>query len=146
VRYGWRNITIDVDIKADPEPPGVFEAIASLKKELDINVELASPDLFIPAIPGWRDRSIFIAQHGPVKFFHYDPYGQALAKLQRRHDRDLLDVRCLRRQGLIQSERLLEMFALIEPELIRYPAVDVDSFRSAVMEFSRDSSADRNDR
>src|SRR5947208_2214352 len=61
--YNWRATTIDVDIKPDPEPPGLFEAIATLKEELDINVELASPDQFIPAIPGWRERSLFIAHH-----------------------------------------------------------------------------------
>jgi hypothetical protein len=88
--HGWRAMTIDIDLKPDPEPAGLYEAIAMLKDELDVNVELESPDDFIPAIPGWRDRSLFIARHGEVDFFHYDPYGQALSKLQRRHDRDLL--------------------------------------------------------
>src|SRR5437868_11906229 len=68
VLHQWRSMTIDVDLKPDPEPPGLFEALAALKNELDINVELASPDQFIPAIPGWRERSLFIAQHGAVKF------------------------------------------------------------------------------
>ena len=40
--HGWRSTTIDVDLKPDPEPPGLFEALAVLKDELDINVELAS--------------------------------------------------------------------------------------------------------
>ncbi len=44
VWYGWRPSSIDVDIKLDPEPAGVFEAIARLKNELQINIELASPD------------------------------------------------------------------------------------------------------
>src|SRR5277367_4252220 len=87
VLHGWRTMTIDIDIKPDPEPPGLFEAIASLKEELEVNVELASPDQFIPAIPGWRERSLFIATHGLIEFLHYDPYGQALAKLQRGHER-----------------------------------------------------------
>jgi hypothetical protein len=77
--HGWRSTTIDVDLKPDPEPPGLFEALAVLKDELDINVELASPDQFIPAVPGWRERSLFIARHGQIEFFHYDPYGQALS-------------------------------------------------------------------
>jgi hypothetical protein len=135
VLHGWRPMTIDIDIKPDPEPPGLFEALASLKEELNLNVELASPDQFIPAIPGWRERSLFIAQYGPVKFFHYDPWGQALSKLQRRHDRDLRDVCSLLESGLIQKDRLWEMFQQIEPQLIRYPAIDPASFRAAVMEF-----------
>ena len=135
VLYGWRASTIDVDIKPDPEPAGLFEALVVLKDELDINVELASPDDFIPAIPGWRERSLFIVRHGLLDFFHYDPYGQALSKLQRKHDRDLIDVEALVRHGLIERERLREMFIQIEADLIRYPAIDPASFRDAVIEF-----------
>jgi hypothetical protein len=135
VLHGWRTTTIDVDIKPDPEPAGLFEAIALLKDELDINVELASPDQFIPALPGWRERSPFIAQHGLIAFYHYDPYGQALAKLQRGHERDLQDVQSLLYCGLIQLEELRELFHSIEPQLIRYPAIDPAVFRAAVNGF-----------
>lgn len=98
-------------------------------------MELASPDEFIPAVPGWRERSLFIARHGWIDFFHYDPYGQALSKLQRRHDRDLTDARFLLEKGLIRVPELRKMFVLIEPELIRYPAVDPGSFRKSVNDF-----------
>ena len=77
--HGWRPTTIDIDLKPDPEPAGLFEALAVLKEELDVNLELASPDNFIPALPGWRERSLFIARHAQLEFFHYDPYGQALS-------------------------------------------------------------------
>ena len=135
VLHDWRQMTVDVDIKPDPEPLGLFEALAMIKDEIDINVELASPDNFIPAIPGWRERSLFIARHGPVEFFHYDPYGQALSKLQRRHERDLQDVQSLCKSGLVAKPRLREMFAVIKPQLIRYPAIDPASFERAVEEF-----------
>jgi hypothetical protein len=138
VLHGWRRMTIDVDLKPDPEPPGLFEALAQLKDELDLNVELASPDDFIPALPGWQARSLFIARHGPVEFFHYDPYAQALSKLQRSHDRDLDDVRSLLRAGLIRKDRLRDLFGLIEPQLIRYPALDPASFRETVTRFCDD--------
>lgn len=138
VLYGWRDMTIDVDIKPDPEPPGLFEALAQLKNELDVNVKLAAPDQFIPPVPGWRERSVFIAKHGHVNFFHYDPYGQVLSKLQRRHDRDLRDVRSFLQQGLIEISRLREMFHQIEPQLIRYPAIDAATFRAAVAQFCHD--------
>jgi hypothetical protein len=133
--HGWRSTTIDIDLKADPEPRGFFEALARLKEELDVNLELASPDLFIPAVPGWRERSLFIARHASVEFFHYDPYAQALAKLQRGHERDLQDVRCLCRDGLVLRPRLLDLFRSIQPDLVRYPAVDGPSFEAAVLEF-----------
>ena len=135
VLHGWRSMTIDVDLKPDPEPDGLFEAIAALKDELDLNTKLASPDEFIPAIPGWRERSLFIARHGPLDFFHYDPYGQALSKLLRGFDRDLRDAEALRARGLIDSTKLCQMFALIEPKLIRFPAIDSSIFRESVNRF-----------
>ena len=139
VLHGWRTTTIDIDIKPDPEPAGLFEAIALLKDDLDVNVELASPDQFIPALPGWRERSLFIAVHGLIEFFHYDPHGQALAKLQRGHERDLRDVQFLLRAGLIQPDRLLELFQAIEPQLIRYPAIDPAAFRATVNQFCNEN-------
>lgn len=135
VWHNWRTMTIDVDIKPDPEPAGLFEALLQLKDELDINVELASPDQFIPAVPGWRERSVFIAQQGRIQFFHYDLYGQALSKLQRRHERDMRDVRSMLSVGMITTDYLLELFMCIEPQLIRYPAIDPASFRAAVRKF-----------
>ena len=139
VWHHWRPMTIDVDLKPDPEPAGLFEAMALLKNELDINVELASPDQFIPALPGWRERSRFIAQHGRVHFFHYDFYAQALSKLQRWHERDVRDVHSMLRSGMIEPGQLLELFAQIEPQLIRYPAIDPASFREAVATFCNET-------
>ncbi len=133
--HGWRTMTIDVDLKPDPEPAGFFEAIARLKDELDINVELAAPDQFIPALPGWRDRSLLIARHGSIEFFHYDLYSQALAKLQRSHSRDLNDARSMVRDGLVRPARLLELLEAITPGLIRFPAIDPASFRQRVLDF-----------
>lgn len=133
--HGWRPMTIDIDLKADPEPAGWFEALAILKDELSVNVELASPDHFIPELPGWRERSLFIARHGSLDFYHYDAYSQALAKLERGHERDLIDVSAMRRDGLIRAERLRELYSEIESELIRYPSIDPTSFRGAIETF-----------
>lgn len=133
--FGWRKATIDIDIKPDPEPPGLFEAIASLKESLDLNIELASPDQFIPAVPGWRERSIFIATHGSVSFYHYDLYSQALAKLQRGHARDLGDVQAMRSARFVEPAMLLGLFNQISPNLIRYPAVDAPTFERVVRQF-----------
>jgi hypothetical protein len=138
--HGWRSMTIDIDLKPDPEPLGFFEALATLKDELDINVKLASPDDFIPAIPSWRERSLFIGRYGQIEFYHYDPYGQALSKLQRRHERDLRDVRSMLGAKLITKPRLWEMFTLIKAQLIRYPAIDPATFENAVREFTQPGS------
>ena len=107
---------------------------ARLKDALNVNIELASPDLFVPALPGWQDRSRFIARHGQVSFLHYDFYGQALAKVERDHPRDRHDVACMLRDGLVVKARLRELFVSVEPQLIRYPAINAPSLRERVMD------------
>jgi hypothetical protein len=54
---GFREQTIDIDLKLDPEPLGAFESIAILKNRLNLNVKLASPDDFIPRTADWRERA-----------------------------------------------------------------------------------------
>jgi non-ribosomal peptide synthetase component F len=133
VLYGWRESTIDVDIKMVPDLDRVFRAIPEIKERLQINVELASPDDFIPVRDGWQDRSPFIAREGQLTFRHYDLYAQALAKIERAHAQDEGDVRELLDRGLVEPARLLEYFSAIEPRLYRFPAVDPGAFRRAVM-------------
>ena len=70
VLYGWRESTVDVDLKVVPDTGSLLRAIPQIKEDLGINVELASPDDFIPALPGWEDRSPFIARVGLVSFHH----------------------------------------------------------------------------
>ena len=132
---GWRSSTVDVDLKLDPEPEGIFEAIALLKNELQINIELSSPDQFLPPLPDWRTHSPFIARHGDVEFFHYDLRSQALAKLARAHDRDLLDVRAMLDRGLVTAEEIVDGLDQIRDQMIRYPALDAQSFELRVRRF-----------
>ena len=132
VLLGWRTSTLDVDLKVYPEQEEVLRAIASLKESLNMNIELASPDDFIPELPGWQDRSRFIARHGKLSFHHYDFYAQALAKIERGHDIDREDVRQLLEARLIEPQKLRELFDAIEPELYRYPAIGPQRFRRAV--------------
>ena len=132
VLLGWREATLDVDLKADPEPAGFFEALPQLKDAMDINVELASPADFVPVLPGWVERSVFIARHGRLEFFHYDFYSQALAKIERFHSRDQGDVAQMLAAGLVKRDRLLELFRIVEPKLIRFPAIDADALRRRV--------------
>lgn len=138
--HGWRPMTVDVDLKADPEPAGFFEAIATLKNELSVNIELASPSDFIPELPNWRERCIFITRHGLLDFYHYDPYSQALSKLERGHTRDHADVEAMLRDGLIRKDLLLELFLGIEPMLLRYPSLDPLSFHDIVENFCNSDS------
>lgn len=132
---GFREQTIDIDLKLDPEPQGAFEAIALLKNRLNLNVELASPDDFIPRGGDWRERSRHIASIGRVEFFHYDFSLQALAKLERGHNQDLQDVASLVRGGYVSLEELRKRFTEIEPQLLRYPAVDPQQFKKKLEDF-----------
>ncbi|HEX6047057.1 MAG TPA: DUF6036 family nucleotidyltransferase [Pyrinomonadaceae bacterium] len=140
VLLGWREATIDVDIKMVPELDEILRALPQLKEDLQLNIELASPDDFIPPVPGWEERSRFIAKVGSVEFFHYDFYSQALAKIERGHTTDMLDVRNMVENGLIEPSRLLELFSRIEDRLYKYPAVDAETFRAAVEAFVKETS------
>ncbi len=133
--HGWRQTTIDLDLKIVSATDAVLRELPHLKVRLEMNIELASPDDFIPALPGWESRSPLIAREGSIDFFHYDFYGQALAKLERSHRRDLDDVESMRASDLIEPEKLLAHFESIKNELYRYPAIDPASFRRTVVEW-----------
>jgi hypothetical protein len=132
VLLGWRTSTIDVDLKIVPQSDEILSSLPALKERLQMNIELASPDDFFPELPGWRERSRFIRQEGKLTFFHYDFYAQALAKIERGHQIDLQDVHELIQRGLVEPQRLLELFSAIENQIYRYPALDGPSFRRAV--------------
>jgi hypothetical protein len=134
VLLGWRTSTIDVDILFAPESDALLRAIPRLKDDLRINLELASPADFIPVPAGWEDRSLFVTREGRLSFFHFDPYSQALAKLERAHALDLEDVQALIERELIDPTQALSYFEEIEPELYRFPAVDPRGFRRRVEE------------
>jgi hypothetical protein len=132
VLQGWRRSTIDVDLKLVPDDDAVMRAIPELKERLSINIELASPDDFIPVREGWDARSPFIAQEGPLSFHHFDLVAQALAKIERGHQQDVEDVQTMLDRGLVTPGALREAFDAIQPKLYRYPAVDPAAFRRAV--------------
>lgn len=133
VLLDWRESTVDVDITIIPDDDRVLRVIPELKEALRINVELASPAHFIPPLPGWEDRSPFIAREGTLSFHHYDFYSQCLSKIERGHRKDLQDVAVMLSSGLVEPQRLRTLFEEIEPELYRYPAIDADTFRRAVL-------------
>jgi hypothetical protein len=132
VLLDWRSSTIDVDLKLVPESDELLKSLPGLKERLEMNIELASPDHFIPALPGWEQRSLYIQRHGNLSFFHYDFYAQALAKIERGHANDLVDVREMSNRRLIKPARLLDLFSAIEGAFYRYPAIDPSSFRQSV--------------
>jgi hypothetical protein len=137
VLVGWRRSTIDVDILLVPETERLLRAIQRLKDELRVNVEFASPADFLPIPAGWEERSIFAAREGRLTFSHFDPYSQALAKLERAHAQDLVDVHELVGRGFVERSRARLYFDEIEPQLYRFPAIDARAFRRRVEEALR---------
>ena len=132
---GIRDQTVDIDIKLDPEPKGVFESIAILKESLSISIELASPDQFVPALPDWKSRSEFITKCDQVEFFHYDFYGQAFAKIVRGHTVDLSDVRALILLGKVNISTLRELVQRAISEISRYPALNAPDVLASLNKF-----------
>ena len=142
VLEGWRPSTVDVDLRIEPESDEVLRAIRVTKEELGINVELASPMDFLPELPEWRERSRSRFREGNVTVLDTDFYSQALSKLERGLELDVTDVGEMVRRGLVEPQRLLELFAAIEPELFRFPAVDAASLRAKVERLAAAESGD----
>lgn len=132
VLHGWRDTTIDVDIKLMPDRDEILREIPRLKEKLNLNVELAAPSDFIPLPAGWEDRSPLIRREGKLSFHHFDPVAQALSKAERGHDQDIRDVKEMIAAGLVNPAEALIQFEAVEPELFRFPAIDPASFREAV--------------
>src|SRR4051812_5308219 len=133
--FGMRKKTIDLDIRFEPDPRGVFEAIAKLKNKLDINIELASPADFIPVTSDWKTKSIFIALIGHLGFYHYDLRAQALAKIERGYAQDIMDARGFLSAGKISKDGFQAYLLAVKPGFLRYPAIDVGSLEAKVKRF-----------
>jgi hypothetical protein len=129
VLEGWRQATVDVDLRFEPEADELLRALPALKESLDVNIELTSPPDFIPELPGWRERSPHVFREGGVDVHLFDPYSQALSKIERGFELDLSDVRTMIERGLVEPGRMRDFYDAIEPELYRYPAIDPPAFR-----------------
>lgn len=132
VLEGWRPSTVDIDVRFEPDDDAALRRIADLKERLNVNVELASPLDFLPPLDGWRERCRFRLRAGNLEVFDFDPYSQALSKLERGFDLDLRDVAEMVRAEHVDPALLLELFEGVEPELFRFPAVDPAQLRRAV--------------
>ena len=132
VLEGWREATIDVDLRFEPEADEMLRELPALKDRLGINIELVSPPDFIPELPGWRERSPLAFEEGRIAVHHFDFYSQALSKIERGFDQDLADVRSMLTSGLVEPLRLRALYEAIEPDLYRYPAIDPPAFTRKV--------------
>ena len=130
----WQAATPDINLVAEPESRELLESIPKLKEQLDISVEFASPAHFVPELPGWRDRSHWIAQHGAIQVYHYDFVSQVVAKVERGHRQDLDDASRML-AAKVDATRLRELVEHTKGELVRYPAIDAAVYQSKIEAF-----------
>lgn len=132
VLEGWRPSTVDIDVRFEPDSDAALSTVADLKETLSVNVELASPLDFLPPLPGWQDRSRFRFREGELEVFDFDPYSQALSKLERGFELDLEDVRSMVEAEQVEPLKLMQLYEEIEDQLYRFPAIDPSVLRTAV--------------
>ena len=134
VYAGWRASTIDADLYSDDEQ--VFHDIQGIKERLNVNIEFARPEDFVPPLSGSDNRHVFIKAVSRVSFFHYDPYAQILSKLVRGFERDVQDARCFISSGMVDTRRLRALVGEIPNEAYaKYPALTKRAVLDAVEDF-----------
>ena len=134
VYLGWRQSSIDVDLCSEQEI--VFRNIQKIKEHLNINIEFARPEDFVPPLKGTADRHVFIDTIGKITYYHYDPYAQLLSKVVRGFQRDLEDARKFIDDGLVDPEKFRSLVAAIPDSMYaRYPALSRSGIDSAVESF-----------
>lgn len=134
VLMGWRDSTIDVDLYAADD--AVFHDVQAIKERLELNIEFARPEDFVPPLAGSGNRHIFIETIGTVGFYHYDPYAQLLSKVVRGFDRDMQDARSFLRSGMVDAKRFRSLVEDIPDEAYaKYPALSRREIQEAVDTF-----------
>jgi len=131
---GWRDASVDVDLFSEHEE--LFRDVQGMKERLNINIEFARPEDFVPELPGAGDRHVFIRSVRQVHFHHYDPYSQLLSKVVRGFPRDLEDARHFLSSGMVDASRFRAMVEQIpESAFSRYPSLSPAGVRKAVATF-----------
>lgn len=131
---GWRASTLDVDLHGDPEL--LFRNIQEIKERLDLNIEFARPEDFVPALGGTEGRHVFIEKIGNVSFYDHDPYAQAFSKIVRGFDRDLRDAESFVASRMVDPRRLQALVHQIPvTAYARYPALSRDAVVAAIDDF-----------
>jgi len=134
VYAGWRSSSIDADLFSDEE--SVFRDIQAIKERLNVNVEFARPEQFVPALRGSVDRHLFIETVGRVSYYHYDPYAQVLSKIVRGFERDLDDARQFVASGMVDTAKLRTLVEDIEESAYaRYPNLSRAAVATALEDF-----------
>lgn len=134
VYLGWRQATIDVDLYSEGDT--VFRDIQGIKERLNVNIEFARLEDFVPPLRGTSTRHLFIDKIGSVSFYHYDPYAQAFSKVVRGFERDLEDARAFVGRSLVDVRKFRSLVVGIpDSAYSRYPNLSRAAVEKAVGDF-----------
>jgi hypothetical protein len=134
VLQGWRASTIDADLYSDKDE--IFHDVQGIKERLQLNIEFARPEDFVPALAGSNDRHVFIETVGKVSFYHYDPYAQLLSKVVRGFERDIADAKRFLDSGMVDAGQFRALVDRIpDAAYAKYPSLSRDAVREAVDSF-----------
>ena len=143
VLAGWRPSTIDADLHSDQDE--VFRDIQQIKERLQLNVEFARPEDFVPPLAGSDQRHVFIETLGNVSFYHYDPYAQMLSKVIRGFARDIQDAESFLASGMVDVDHFRSLVREIpEASFARYPSLTREAVLQAVDHFLSQRRSDAN--
>lgn len=137
VYLGWRRASIDVDFFSEHD--ALFVNIQEIKERLNVNVELARPEDFVPPLEASEDRHVFIDRVGPISLYHYDPYAQLLSKVVRGFQRDMDDAREFIKSGMVDGEKFRSLVRGIpDSAYAKYPRLSRRGVENAVDAFLSD--------
>jgi len=138
VALGWRRSSVDVDLFS--EQAEVFRDIQAIKERLQLNVEFARPEDFVPPLRGSSERHVHVETMGPVSLFHYDPYAQLLSKIVRGFQRDLVDARRFIESGMVDPAEFQALVAEIpDSAYARYPNLSRAEVEQVITDFLAES-------
>lgn len=142
VFFGWRRSTIDADLYADRDE--VFHDIQGIKERLQLNIEFARLEHFVPPLAGTADRHVFIDRIGAIDFYHYDPHAQLLSKVVRGFRQDLLDAEQFVVSGMVDpGEFRNRVMDIPESAYAAYPSLSCSAVRDAIEQFLARIGSDR---
>ncbi len=114
----------------------LFRNIQEIKERLNINIEFARPEDFVPPLKGTADRHVFIDTVGTITFYHYDPYAQLFSKVVRGFQRDLDDARKFMDSGMVNPQKFRALVAAIpDSAYARYPNLSRIGINNALETF-----------
>ncbi len=125
ILVGGKESTLDIDLQftVDPADHGDFiRCLRQVSRELNLAVEQASPEQFIPLPAGYQERSQFIGRYAALDVCHFDFYSLALSKLYRGNQKDYTDVLAMVRRQIISFARLEGYYQEILPRLETFSA------------------------